>query len=51
VLDELYEAIVDDRPPLHSGVWGLVTLEAYLAILQSAREGRDVATELQVPAR
>jgi phthalate 4,5-cis-dihydrodiol dehydrogenase len=42
VIDELYAAIVDDRPPLHSGEWGAATLEACLAILRSAREQREV---------
>lgn len=50
VMDELYAAVVDNRPPLHSGAWGLATLEAALAILTSARENREVALELQVPA-
>jgi phthalate 4,5-cis-dihydrodiol dehydrogenase len=48
-MDELYAAVVDGRPPLHSGAWGLATLEVALAILTSARKGREVAMELQVP--
>lgn len=50
VMDELYEAVVNDAPPLHSGPWGLATLEAALAILKSAKEGREVTLELQVRA-
>jgi phthalate 4,5-cis-dihydrodiol dehydrogenase len=50
VMDQLYAAVVDNVPPLHSGPWGLATLEAALAILTSAREGREVRLELQVPA-
>jgi len=50
VMDELYSSVVDGRAPLHSGAWGLATLEVALAILTSAREGREVAMKLQVPA-
>jgi phthalate 4,5-cis-dihydrodiol dehydrogenase len=39
VVDELYDAAILNRPPLHSGEWGLATLEICLAILASA-EGR-----------
>ncbi len=42
VIDELYEAVVDGRPPLHSGAWSLATLEVCLGILRSAAEGREV---------
>ena len=43
VIDELYEAVVHGRPPLHDGAWAMATLEVCLAILQSSREGRDIA--------
>jgi phthalate 4,5-cis-dihydrodiol dehydrogenase len=42
VIDELYGAIVDGRAPLHSGEWAMATLEVCLAMLRSAREGREV---------
>ncbi len=42
VVDELFEAIRHGKRPLHSGEWGLATLEACLAILKSAREKSDV---------
>lgn len=48
VIDELYAAVVDGRPPLHSGAWSLATLEVCLAILQSAAEGREVTLAHQV---
>ena len=48
VIDELYAAIVEGKPPLHDGPWGMATLEVCLAMLQSAREGRDVALRHQV---
>jgi phthalate 4,5-cis-dihydrodiol dehydrogenase len=42
VIDELHAAVVDGVAPLHDGAWGRATLEVCLAILRSAREGRDV---------
>lgn len=48
VIDELYDAVVDGRAPLHSGAWAMATLEVCLAILQSAHEGRDVMLGHQV---
>jgi phthalate 4,5-cis-dihydrodiol dehydrogenase len=43
VIDELYAAVVDGQPPFHDGAWAMGTLEVCLAILQSARNGRDAA--------
>lgn len=51
VIDELYAAVVEDTPPVHSGAWGLATLEVCGAMLRSAREGREVALHRQVPVR
>ena len=53
VIDELYGAIVEGRPPVHSGEWGLATMEACLAILQSAREQKEIPLKNQIalPAR
>ena len=48
VIDELYAAVVHGQPPLHDGRWGMATLEVCLAMLASAREGRDVALHDQV---
>lgn len=48
-LNELYQALVADRPVLHGGRWGLATLEASLAIMQSAREQREIPLHHQVP--
>jgi phthalate 4,5-cis-dihydrodiol dehydrogenase len=48
VIDELYRAVVYDEAPLHDGAWAMATLELVLAILRSAREGRDVALSHQV---
>jgi phthalate 4,5-cis-dihydrodiol dehydrogenase len=43
VIDELYAAVVEGRPPLHDGEWGLATMDVCLAMLRSSREGREVA--------
>lgn len=51
VMDELYDAVVHDEPPLHSGAWGLASLEAALGILTSAAEQRAVAMNRQVSTR
>lgn len=49
VMDELYAAVVDGVPPVHDAAWGLATMEVCFAILQSAREGREVTLHHQVP--
>lgn len=51
VIDELYGAIVSGEAPLHDGPWAKATLEVLLAILRSAREGRDVTLEYQFGLR
>jgi phthalate 4,5-cis-dihydrodiol dehydrogenase len=50
VIDELHAAVIDGKPPLHNGAWARATLEVCLAILQSAREKRDVALVHQTAA-
>jgi phthalate 4,5-cis-dihydrodiol dehydrogenase len=48
VIDELYEAVVHRRTSLHSGRWAMATLEVCLAMLQSAREQREIALAHQI---
>jgi phthalate 4,5-cis-dihydrodiol dehydrogenase len=48
VIDELAAAVFDDVVPLHSGEWSLATMEVCLALLQSAREGREIGMSRQV---
>ena len=48
VIDELYAAVVNGTPPLHSGAWAMATLEVCLAILHSSRESRDITLAHQV---
>lgn len=49
MVDELYQAVAHDKPPLHSGRWAKATLEVCLAVLQSSRERREVQLQHQVP--
>ncbi len=51
MVEEFYQAVVNDRPPTHDGRWGRATMEVALAILQSARERREVFLAHQVPTR
>ncbi|MEI9924393.1 MAG: Gfo/Idh/MocA family oxidoreductase [Bradyrhizobium sp.] len=48
VVDELYDAAILNKPPLHSGEWGLATLEICLAILASADGRREIELKHQV---
>jgi len=48
VIDELWRAVVDNEPPLHDGAWAAATVEVLLAMLRSAREGREVTLTRQV---
>lgn len=50
VIDEFYNAVVNDGPRLHNGRWGEATLEVCLAILTSARERREIFLNRQVAA-
>jgi phthalate 4,5-cis-dihydrodiol dehydrogenase len=49
VIAELYAAVIDGRRPLHDAAWGTATTEVLLAMLESARSGRDVPLAHQVP--
>jgi phthalate 4,5-cis-dihydrodiol dehydrogenase len=48
-IDELYQAVVEDRPVFHDGRWGQATLEVVLGIMTSAKERREVLMRHQVP--
>jgi phthalate 4,5-cis-dihydrodiol dehydrogenase len=50
VLEELYAAVAGRAAPIHSGEWGLASLEACLAILKSAQQRREIPLHKQVPA-
>jgi phthalate 4,5-cis-dihydrodiol dehydrogenase len=49
-LEELYRAVVLNEPIRHTGSWGMATLEVCLALMQSARERREIILSHQVPA-
>jgi phthalate 4,5-cis-dihydrodiol dehydrogenase len=49
-LMELYNAVVLDKPIRHTGPWGMATLEVCLAIIQSAKERKEIYLQHQVPA-
>ena len=42
VIDELCQAVAHGKTPLHDAAWGLATVEVLMAMLQSARDGRDM---------
>jgi phthalate 4,5-cis-dihydrodiol dehydrogenase len=48
VLDDLYRALRSGIRPIHDGRWGKATVEVALALLQSARERREIALQHQV---
>ncbi len=48
VIDELVAAIRQGTPPLHSGQWGVATMEVCLGILRSAAEDGEMMMERQV---
>ena len=49
VIDELTAAVVNGITPLHDGAWSMATLEVCLAMIESARSGREMALQHQVP--
>jgi phthalate 4,5-cis-dihydrodiol dehydrogenase len=49
-LEEIYDAVVLGKPLFHDGRWGMATLEVCLAIMQSARERKEIMLTRQVPA-
>ncbi|HEY7168620.1 MAG TPA: Gfo/Idh/MocA family oxidoreductase [Candidatus Binatia bacterium] len=49
-IQELYNAVVNGRPVFHDGRWGEATLEVCLAILESARERKEIFLSHQVPS-
>ena len=51
VIDELYDAVFRGAAPLHDGAWAMATLEVSLAMLESARSGKEQVLSHQVGAR
>ena len=48
IIDELYAAVVQHQPAVHSGEWARATTEVCLAILESARTGKECFPVYQV---
>jgi phthalate 4,5-cis-dihydrodiol dehydrogenase len=48
VVRELYEAVVHQRPPVHSGRWGKANLEVCLAVLESAQRRQEMLLSHQI---
>ncbi len=51
VFDALWGAVREDKAAIQDGRWGAASLEVCHGILASAREGREVTFEHQVPVR
>ncbi len=51
VVDEMIQSIRTGQSPLHDGAWGKATMEVSAAVLQSARERREIVLQHQVPVR
>jgi len=49
-IEELYNAVVHKRPVFHDGRWGEATLEVCLAMLESAKERKEILLSHQVPS-
>ena len=47
-LQELYDAVVHGAPVYHTGEWGMATLEATLAIIESSATGKLIDLKHQV---
>ena len=47
--EEMYEAVVNRRHVVHDGRWGEATHEVTMAIMESARTGKEVVLSHQVP--
>jgi phthalate 4,5-cis-dihydrodiol dehydrogenase len=49
-VEELYDAVVHNRPVFHDGRWGAATLEVCLAMLESAEKRAEILLSHQVPS-
>jgi phthalate 4,5-cis-dihydrodiol dehydrogenase len=49
--EEMYQVVVNGHHPVHDGRWGEATHEVTVAIMQSAREGREIMMSHQVAVR
>ncbi|MGH7815875.1 MAG: Gfo/Idh/MocA family oxidoreductase [Candidatus Binatia bacterium] len=49
-VEELYDAVLKGRPVFHGGRWGAATLEVCLAMIESAKERKEIFLSNQVPS-
>jgi phthalate 4,5-cis-dihydrodiol dehydrogenase len=49
IVEELHRAVVGGKPAFHTAQWGRATLEAVLAVIESAHEHKEIALKYQVP--
>ena len=50
-MNEMYDSIIEDRPVFPSGEWGMATLEATVAIIESGRQRKELYMSHQCPVR
>ncbi|MFC3885496.1 Gfo/Idh/MocA family protein [Bacillus songklensis] len=48
MIAELYDAVAQNRPPVHDGRWGKANLEVCQAVLESANERKEIYLSHQV---
>ena len=48
-LTELYGNVVNGKPIIHDGRWGLATQEVTMAIIESAEQRKEIQMQYQVP--
>jgi phthalate 4,5-cis-dihydrodiol dehydrogenase len=47
--EEMYDALVNQKPVIRDGRWGKATLEVQLAMVRSAQERREIQLKHQCP--
>jgi phthalate 4,5-cis-dihydrodiol dehydrogenase len=47
-LEELYDSVVLGKPLWHDGRWGMATLEVCLAVMESARQRKEIMLTHQI---
>jgi len=50
-MNEMYDSIIDDRDVFPSGEWGMATLEATVAIIESAKQRKELYLTHQCPVK
>jgi phthalate 4,5-cis-dihydrodiol dehydrogenase len=50
-MNEMYDAVIEDRDVFPSGEWGMATLEATVAIIESAKQKKELYMTHQCPVK